>query len=365
MKIAFLAAASSIHSQRWVGALAKRGHDVTLFTQHPSDGDLAVDGLRTVRLPWDGNLGYFANAWRLRRELAAFKPDVLNAHYASGYGTTSALAQYSPTLLSVWGSDVYDFPREAAWKLWLVRRNLSRATAIASTSEAMAVRVRELLPTACHLFVTPFGVDCDQFSPMPARDPGCITVGTVKTLAPKYGIDVLLRAFAQLLSRRRMHEEKRLRLVVVGGGEQRVELAHLAEQLGVADAVEFIGPVAHQEVPVWLNRFDIFVAASRLDSESFGVAAVEAGACGIPCVVSDAGGLPEVVRDGETGLVFPREDAAALSMALERLVLDAPTRERMGQRARAVVLERYEWNRCVDMMESAYEATIRACKVGA
>jgi glycosyltransferase involved in cell wall biosynthesis len=112
-----------------------------------------------------------------------------------------------------------------------------------------------------------------------------------------------------------------------------------------------------------LHRLDIYAVPSRLDSESFGVAVIEAGACGLPVVVSDAGGLPEVVRDGETGLVVPRDDVPALQAALTSLVLDAALRERLGAQGREHVLREYEWGRCVDLMEAVYARTIaRAAK---
>ena len=84
----------------------------------------------------------------------------------------------------------------------------------------------------------------------------------------------------------------------------------------------------------------------------------EAMACGLPVVVSDAGGLPEVVRDGETGLVVPRDDVPALQAALKRLVLDPALRERLGRNGRVHVEREYEWGHCVDLMEQAYARTI-------
>ncbi|MFT3664752.1 glycosyltransferase [Piscinibacter sp.] len=90
------------------------------------------------------------------------------------------------------------------------------------------------------------------------------------------------------------------------------------------------------------------------------MAIIEASSCELPVVVSDAGGLPEVVRDGVTGLVVPRNDSAALSAALARLVADAELRARMGKAGRALVQREYEWERCVDHMLECYAALLRS-----
>ena len=350
MKIVMLAPASVIHTQRWAEALAARGVEVILATQHGDASWHAPVGVRLVQLPYEGAVGYFRNVPALRRLLLAEQPALLHAHYASGYGTTAALAGFHPWLMSVWGSDVYDFPYESRLKGWLLRCNLRKADAIASTSQAMARQVRQLLPGYGDVAVTPFGIDTLRFTPQPQAHEG-VVIGTVKTLAPKYGIDVLLRAFALLVAERRPE----LSLVIVGGGPQRAELEALAATLGIAAQVRFVGPVPHAEVPQWLNRLDIYVAVSRLDSESFGVAVLEASACGLPVVVSDAGGLPEVVVNGETGLVVSRDDHKALALALAQLVESSALRRRLGTTGRRRVIERYEWRLSVDAMLRSME----------
>ena len=355
MKLLLLAPASVIHTQRWVEALHGRGVQLVLATQHDPAAWQAPVGVKVVRLPHCGTAGYFRNVPVLRRLLRDERPDLLNAHYASGYGTTAALAGFRPWLLSVWGSDVYDFPYESGpkgrLKGWLLRRNLRQADAVASTSEAMAQQVRRLVPEIGPVAVTPFGIDTERFAPQPPSLPHArdgIVIGTVKTLAPKYGIDLLLRAFAQL--RLAADPSAALSLVIVGDGPQRTELETLSRTLGIAAQVRFVGAVPHAEVPQWLNRFDLYVAASRLDSESFGVAVLEASACGLPVVVSDVGGLPEVVVQGETGSVVPREDVAALAQAIQRLVAAPELRRRFGAAGRERVLAHYGWQHSVDAM---------------
>lgn len=354
MKVVLLAPADVIHTQRWVEALAARGLELVLATQHADGPWRAPSGVRMVVLPYRGTLGYFGNVPALRRLLRDERPDLLNAHYASGYGTTAALAGFRPWLLSVWGSDVYDFPNECRLKGWWLRRNLRGADAVASTSEAMSRQVRALVPTLHEVAVTPFGIDTARFVPAPRVHTGLV-IGTVKKLEPKYGIDVLLRAFA-LLTVPSGHVPPTL--VLVGAGEQRAELEVLAASLGLKARVRFVGAVPHADVPQWLNSFDVYVAASRLDSESFGVAVLEASSCALPVVVSDVGGLPEVVVGGETGLIVPREDATALAAALQRLADDAALRHRLGAAGRARVQRAYEWQQGVDRLLACFDAVI-------
>jgi glycosyltransferase involved in cell wall biosynthesis len=353
-----LGPANSIHLQRWVRGVSSRGHEVHVISQHASPVHDELPASSVTRLPFRGPVGYFTNARALSRCLAALRPDLLHVHYASGYGTTAALARFTPALLSVWGSDVYEFPYRSALHGRLLRHNLRRSTAIAATSLAMAEQVRRLTPDRAEVAVTPFGVDLRQFSPNEAKAARSgITIGIVKSLAPVYGIDLLLQAFAGL---RRDPDlaaaQPGLRLEIVGEGPERAALEGMAGTLGVAAACRFVGAAAHASVPQRLRGFDIFAAPSR--RESFGVAVIEAGACGLPAVVSDAGGLPEVVLNGITGLVVPAGDPIALQAALKRLVLDTALRERLGRAAHQHVVQTYDWERSIDRMLACYEAVI-------
>lgn len=355
MRVALLGPGNSIHIQRWANGLASRGLDIHLITAHEVlqgiDQRVKVHRLK-FRAPW----AYLLSAGEVASYIDALKPQLLNAHYATGYGLLARHVGFQPTLLSVWGSDVYDFPEKSALHRWLVRGNLQSTEAVASTSECMARRT-SLVASPKRLFVTPFGVDEDFFKPASSEDKtGRLVIGTVKTLSKKYGIDVLIRAFA--LATKELGASTDLGLEITGTGPEEVALKELVVQLGIASAVTFHGAVPHARVPEMLQRLDIFAALSRDDSESFGVAAVEAAACGLPVVVSDAEGLAEVTLHGKTGFVVPKGNPQAAASALVQLAKDKELRQTLGTAGRQHVLAHYAWNQSLDTMIAAYQTVI-------
>lgn len=360
MKVALLSGASSIHTIRWANGLAKAGIEVHLISQHQLLE--AVDSAVTVHLlPFRGNLGYFLMVPAVKKLLSQIKPDLVNAHYASGYATTARLVNYHPWLLSVWGSDVYDFPYKSWLHKKLVQANLAAADKVASTSHCMAAQTKSLLPKLDHIAITPFGVDMAIFDqcyiPLAEKTSDDIVVGTVKVLAHKYGIDTLLHAFALCRhSLQSTHPDiaKRLKLRIIGDGPQREELQQLAHNLNIMDVTVFVGRVAHTQVAKELAKLDVYVALSRLDSESFGVAIIEASAAGRPVIVSDAGGLPEVVIHGKTGLVVKRESPEQAAHAISSLIVDSKLRFELADSGYMHVRNNYSWDKCIQTMLDLY-----------
>jgi len=360
MRVVLLAAASSIHTVRWANGISALGHDVHVITLHdPFDPFNAEVSVYKINYFW--SFGYFINVPAVKRLLAVIQPDIVNAHYAGGYGVLARLVDYHPWILSVWGADVYDVPYKSFFHKMIIQRNLQSADRIASTSHCMASQVRALDSEISNIRITPFGVDFKGYPEIkpfvPTNDK--IVIGTVKSMSPKYGVDTLIRAFALLVSRMGLQEKNdlELELHLVGDGSAD-ELKHLSQQLGVSDQTKFIGQVPHAHVPEQLSKMDIYVALSRLDSESFGVAIIEAGAAGLPVVVSDAGGLPEVVVEGETGFIVPRDCPKSAANAIEKLIFDPELRLRLGSAGRDHVLSNYSWEDSLENMISLYDEVL-------
>lgn len=362
--VVLVSTANSIHTARWANALAERGLEVHLASVHQPADQTYDERVHLHLLPNPRGAGYLSAAPAVRRIITDVAPDLVNSHYASGYGTLATLALTGldvPHLVSVWGSDVYDFPVRNAATRRLLERNLAEATLLASTSRSMAEHTRQYAGPR-EIAITSFGIDLDRFpvKDSAAPDPGApVVVGTVKTLKAKYGIDTLIEAFAMA---RKVVGPDALVLRIVGGGPDEAELKDLARRLGVADAVEFTGAVPHEQVPEQLRALDVYVALSRLDSESFGVAILEASATGLPVVVSDAAGPAEVTEEGETGFIVPRDDPRAAADAIVRLVQDPALRARMGAAGRRHVEEHYAWEHSVDDMLTAYARTVELAR---
>jgi glycosyltransferase involved in cell wall biosynthesis len=134
-------------------------------------------------------------------------------------------------------------------------------------------------------------------------------------------------------------------------------LERRAHELGIADRVHFLGPLANADLPRYHAVSDAFVIPST-DHETFCIAACEAMACARPVIAARTGGLPEVVRDGETGYLVPPSDAQALAERIGMLLDDAALRQRLGANGRAWTLEMFTWEKVVERVVGEYERAL-------
>ena len=153
-------------------------------------------------------------------------------------------------------------------------------------------------------------------------------------------------------------------LVVVGGASGRdgpaeqARVRRLVDQLGVAERVRFVEPQPHHLLSTYYRAADVCVVPSR--SESFGLVALEAGACGTPVVAADVGGLSTLVADGSTGFLVDRRDPGAYAEAIAR-VLDDPVASVGLGTAAAERAQGYTWSTAAASLRGLYaELTSRS-----
>lgn len=364
IRVLLLSHSSSVHTIKWASSLSARGVEVCVFGLNSCESKSYVSfpGVSVISLGLGQNvirsgqgsfqkILYFKALLQVRQAIKDFRPDIVHAHYATSYGLLGALSGFHPYVLSVWGSDVFDFPNVSFVHRGLLQFNLLRADKILSTSHVMMLETRKY--TSKVIEVTPFGIDLAAFKSQAIASlfaPEDIVIGTVKALEEIYGIEYLIRAFHQV---RKRHLGLPLKLLIVGGGSLEHSLKVLASDLDLDDCTVFTGEVPYEDVPKYHNMLSVSVSVSN--SESFGVAIIEASACEKPVVVSNVGGLPEVVQDGVTGIVVPPRDVTATADAIERMVLNEDLRQKMGRAGRERVKRLYDWNNNVSQMIDIYK----------
>lgn len=362
MNILFLSAAGSLHTIRWVNALSELGHNVTLVSKidHEDKCGMISEKVKIVYMPFKGMKGYYFNTPFLKRFYKKNqKFDVINVHYASGYGTLARMSKLPHVILNVWGSDVYDFPNKSRIHHKIISKNLEYAYMLASTSHSMAEQTKKLLLKEKEIHVTPFGVDVDLFRPISKKkDADNFTFGIVKTLSPKYGVETVIRAFAMFLERFEDGKRKKFCLEIYGKGELLGQLQQITRDKNIESQVFFYGYVNNADVPSKLNQMDVFLLGSEVDSESFGVAAVEAMACELPVIATKVSGFCEVIEDKVTGFLVPIGDYEKMAEYMYMLYRDEDLCERIGKNGRERVLTMYSWRDNVNTMVQLYQRCI-------
>jgi glycosyltransferase involved in cell wall biosynthesis len=148
-------------------------------------------------------------------------------------------------------------------------------------------------------------------------------------------------------------------LAIAGNGPEEARLRDAAAALAIRDRVHFLGTVPHIELPSLYAAADIVVGTS-FANETFGMVLAEASACGRPVIATDFGGFPEVVRDGETGLLVPPRDPAALAAAIARLTANQDMARRMGASGREYVAAQFAWPVVTERVLRVYQEALGA-----
>lgn len=247
--------------------------------------------------------------------------------------------------------------RRSAFKRATARLLLGRAAAIVAISRWTADLARAVLDDVglshaiARVRVVPLGTDPAHFRPganaAGARARYGLDGGpwllTVARLEAHKGIDTTIKALPAVRAR-----FPTARYAVAGVGPRRPRFERLAAELGLGDAVRFLGGPPDADLPAIYGAADLYVGASRqvdLMAEGFGISLVEASACGLAVVGGRSGGVPDAVRDGETGILVDPEDPRAVADGVVALLGDEERRHRMGAAGRRAVESYYNWDR--------------------
>lgn len=349
-RIAILGWINSVHVQRWARGLAERGFKTKVI----SLGGQPRDGVDATIIPRFGKVSYLARAGQAARALEAFRPHLVHAHSAAGYGWWLQRSEGRPRVVSVWGADVIDFPSN--WfKRKIIRRVLLGADHVTATSGMLKEVVAKLAPEVSKkTSVIPFGVTVPE-SIVPPPPQTLPRLCFIKAHNRKYGPDILLRAMVHVV-----RAIPSIQLSIAGWGELGPVLRRMTSELNLDETVKFVGFIENTKIYDFVRKHHVMVMPSVMQSESFGVAVLEAGACGRAVIASRVGGVPEVLVDGRTGILVEPGDVSQLAETIIKLVKDPELCAEMGRNGYQFVKQNYDWEDSIDSMVELYERLLHS-----
>ncbi len=284
-----------------------------------------------------------------------FDFDLIHAHGVPAAEAVRRARLDVPTLVSVYGPDVFDDLHGLHDGTGAIARTLGAARLTLAGSEGSAELARA--HGACETRVVHLGAELPERgrgqmyrAPQRSQAPTLVTVGD---LAPRKRHADVVRALAVLLPR---HPD--LRYLIVGDGPERTPLEGLASRLCVADRVEMAGRLAPQEALARARTCTIFVMPST--EEAFGVAYLEAMAAGVPAIgCRGEPGPEEIAAAGDGFLLVPPGDVERLSQRIDELLCDPQRLRYCGQHARETIAAHFTWERCGQQTLAAYADALR------
>ncbi len=344
-------------------AMARRGHHVVFFSdQPPARLDLSCPGISfhavaAINYPVPGQSSYaVALAAELIEVVHKETLDLLHVHYAiphafGAYLARKVLGAAAPKILTtLHGTDVTRIGADPKFTS-LVRFAVLAGDSVTAPSRWLAEEAyRQLdLPRKSRIEVIPNFVDTRRFCTASSEAPRVErVVAHVSNFRPLKRVEDVVRIFA------RVRSEIPAKLRLAGDGPERSHVEALVSLLGLSGDVTFFGE--RVDVAKVLQGSDVFLLPS--ETESFGLGALEAMACGVPVVTSNVGGLPEVVRDGETGFLAAVGNIEAMAKHVHDLLTEPDLHARMSRAARSRAEEHFQLEPAVDRYQAVYRRLV-------
>jgi N-acetyl-alpha-D-glucosaminyl L-malate synthase BshA len=336
--------------------LAQRGHDVHFISSaNPIRLDSNLPGIHYHEVEVS-NYPLFqyppyalALASRMAEVAACYKLDLLHVHYAIPHSISALLAQQMttrrrlPFITTLHGTDVTLVGSDRSY-LPITRFSIEKSDGVTAVSEYLKERTENIIGVRRPIEVIPNFVNCDLYHPAASRRPGDLRLVHVSNFRP------VKRALDCIHILKQVRQAVPARLIMAGDGPERGAAEMLAAELDIADHVTFLGKQDHIER--LLPTCDVLLLPS--ENESFGLAALEAMACGVPPVATRSGGTSELITSGEDGFLEAIGDVTAQAQRVVEILSDRGLQERMAVAARRTAETRFDARRIIPQYERYY-----------
>ncbi|MBA2670219.1 MAG: glycosyltransferase [Gemmatimonadetes bacterium] len=347
--------------------LSLRGHTVTLAVRRGCELEQRASGRAIPLLPLTFNGGFHPikdgqDLLTLRRHITTWQPDLLHCHRGKDHWL-AAIAAGNRLPIARTRHVVVPMASHLPNR-WLMTNRTDGAIAVSEAAACSLGPLRSLLGQRLSVILS--AVDTERFSPAKRSEPvraqlgaapETLLVGLVGRLQRIKGQDIFLQA-AALVART---AGDKVRFLIAGRGteEKFARLRRRAEELGIADRVEFRGWL--EDVEATIASLDVGVVAS-LGSEGSSRITYECMASGVPVAATTVGGIPEILTDGETGLLVSPGDVEALAGAIGRLIETPDIRAQLTTAALARIHEHHTFDRWIADTVRVYDGAIRNSK---
>ena len=338
--------------------LKAQGHTVTICCLERTGNLLNNNyaGIEIISLNKGSGLD-FTLPFRLAEAMRQKKPDVVHTHNMGPllYGTIAAKLADVPVVINTRHGRA---PQHMNGLIWGMNEAI-----VAISNDAKSELLKNNTIDPGKVSVIHNGIDLEAFKSRIFQQEAkkalgldsLFVIGTVSRLAREKDQFSLIKAFAMVVS-----VEPKVKLVFAGDGPLKVELAALANDLGIKDKIAFLG--FRDDVNTILRAFDIFVLSSL--QEGISLSLLEAMASRLPIVATNVGGNPEVVIDGETGILVPPKDPEKMAEAIIKILQNPELAKNMGQAGRKRVEEKFSLYRMVSEYRSLYEEILARKGIG-
>jgi L-malate glycosyltransferase len=352
--------------------LAARGHEIHFITYSQPfrltgrEGNIHFHEVAVTNYPLFEHPPYdLALATRMAEVAEFYSLDLLHVHYAIPHSVSALLARqmlasrghHLPFITTLHGTDITLVGLDRSY-LPITRFGIEQSDGVTAISSYLRDRTREAFGITSEIEVIRNFVNCDVYvrnaelvAEMRGRyaEPNERLLVHLSNFRPVKRIQDVVEVFA------RVAREVPSRLMLIGDGPDRSIAEYLAREHHIQDRVHFLGK--QDNVNELLPLADLMVMPSEM--ESFGLAALEAMACGVPTIATNVGGVPELIDDGRNGLLFGVGDVDSMAAAAIALLRDEPRLRRMAEAGRRTAQDHFCSSRVIPLYEEYYDRVIR------